>query len=75
MLGNITQMGECNLFLIPIDSDMLTMDLLRAFREYQLLGDQTCVYHAATAIVQLQVGKILQIGYISCDIIDRQFSG
>ena len=54
VVAEFSHIGECHLFLVPLDADLLSMDLPMAFREYQLLGDHTCIYHAANAIMQLQ---------------------
>ena len=61
VVANFSHIGECNLFLVPLDSDLLTMDLPLAFREYQLLGDTTVVYHAANAVMQLQVRRVSDV--------------
>ena len=55
VVAEFAHIGECHLFTVPLDADLLSMDLPLAFREYQLLGDHTCIYHAANAVMQLQV--------------------
>ena len=56
VMGNISMLGECQLFLVPLDSDVLSMEYPSAYRECALLSDHTPVYHAAHAIMQLQAG-------------------
>ena len=53
--GNISVVGEYQLNLVPLDSDIMSMEAPLCYRETELLGDRTSLYDAAHAIMQLQV--------------------
>ena len=53
--GNFALVGECPLFLAPLDSDLLTMSAPFAFRDAVVHGDRTGLFHVAQGIMQLQV--------------------
>lgn len=55
VLGNILSIGEFPLQMVPLDSDLLTMNVPSAFRDVALYGDQTPLHVAARALLQLQV--------------------
>jgi len=47
--------GEFQLHVVPMDSDIMSMEQPQVFRECQLLNDRTALFQAARAIMQLQV--------------------
>ncbi|KAF8069504.1 VPS33 [Scenedesmus sp. PABB004] len=51
--GDITQ-GEYPLDLVPLDDDVLSLELDGAFRECTLDGDPSSLFHTATALLKLQ---------------------
>lgn len=53
--GNVTQLLEWQLHLLPLDKDLLTMDEPSAFRELKAHQDPSCLMRAARAIMQLQM--------------------
>ncbi len=55
MRANFVLIDECPLLLAPLDSDLLTMSAPLAYRDSVLYGDKTYLFHAAQAIMQLQV--------------------
>lgn len=46
--------GEFHLNLVPLDSDVMSMELPLSFKNCNLHGDQTSLFYAAHAIMQLQ---------------------
>ncbi|XP_067014776.2 vacuolar protein sorting-associated protein 33A [Anabrus simplex] len=52
--GNFAGIEEFTCDLFPFDSDLLSMELDSAFKEYYLENDPTCLYQAAQAIMTLQ---------------------
>ena len=55
MRANIQLIGECPLYLAPLDTDLLTMSKPAVFRDCVLHGDPTALYQCAQAVMQLQV--------------------
>lgn len=53
MYGNCV-IGEFHLNLVPLDSDVMSMELPLSFKNCNLHGDQTSLFYAAHAIMQLQ---------------------
>ncbi|KAI5237854.1 Sec1-like protein [Aureobasidium subglaciale] len=53
VLGEVT-VGECPLFLIPLESDLLSLELEDAFSDLYLRKDPTSIFLAATALMRLQ---------------------
>lgn len=53
VLGDV-HIGQFELDLVPIDDDILSMELPQAFREEYLDGDHSVLYYAAQAIMKLQ---------------------
>uniref|UniRef100_A0A383V6D1 Sec1-like protein n=1 Tax=Tetradesmus obliquus TaxID=3088 RepID=A0A383V6D1_TETOB len=51
--GSITQ-GEFGLDLVPLEDDVLSLELDRAFRECTLEGDPSSLFYAASALLKLQ---------------------
>ena len=47
--------GHYNLDLLPIEDDVLSLELNNAFRECFLDGDKTCLFDIANALMKLQV--------------------
>jgi hypothetical protein len=54
VFGTFTLIEEFSCDLFPFDSDLMSMELGSAFREYYLENDPTCLYQAAQAIMTLQ---------------------
>jgi len=46
---------ELPLYLFPLDSDLLSMELPNSFREFFLEGDPTSIHYTAKALTQLQI--------------------
>ncbi|TPX46403.1 hypothetical protein SeMB42_g01870 [Synchytrium endobioticum] len=51
--GDVT-LGEYHLDIIPLDEDLLSLELENSFRELYLDGDPSCIYYTAKAIMKLQ---------------------
>ncbi|KAI8809867.1 vacuolar protein sorting-associated protein 33A [Cladochytrium replicatum] len=51
--GEVT-LGEFHLDLVPLDEDVVSMELDNSFRELYLDGDTSSVYYVAKAIMKLQ---------------------
>ncbi|KNC75931.1 hypothetical protein SARC_11555, partial [Sphaeroforma arctica JP610] len=45
---------ELPMDLVPLDSDLLSMELPNAFSDVELHGDDTPLYYAARSLVKLQ---------------------
>ncbi|KAJ9587643.1 hypothetical protein L9F63_018937, partial [Diploptera punctata] len=54
VFGNFTFIEEFSCDLFPFDSDLMSMELESAFKEYYLESDPTCLYQAAQAIMTVQ---------------------
>lgn len=54
VFGNFALIEEFACDLFPFDSDLMSMELESAFKEYYLENDPTCLYQAAQAIMTLQ---------------------
>lgn len=52
--GNVT-IGEFHLNLVPLDSDVMSMEFPVSFKDCNLHGDHTSLFYAAHAVMQLQV--------------------
>ncbi|XP_033333810.1 vacuolar protein sorting-associated protein 33A [Megalopta genalis] len=63
VFGSFTLIEEFKCDLFPFDSDLLSMELSGAFKEFHLENDPTCLYQVAQAIHGLQriYGKIPKI--------------
>ncbi|KAK6005686.1 hypothetical protein QM012_007328 [Aureobasidium pullulans] len=53
VLGEVT-IGECPLFLIPLESDLLSLELEDAFSDLYLRKDPTSIFLTAKALMRLQ---------------------
>ncbi|KAI4756779.1 Sec1-like protein [Aureobasidium sp. EXF-3400] len=53
VLGEVT-IGECPLFLIPLEPDLLSLELEDAFSDLYLRKDPTSIFLTATALMRLQ---------------------
>eukprot|EP01134_Creolimax_fragrantissima_P005244 CFRG5244T1 len=54
VMGNVN-IQEFPMDLVPLDSDLLSMELPNAFADVALHGDSTPLYYAARSLVKLQV--------------------
>ncbi|XP_015592749.1 vacuolar protein sorting-associated protein 33A [Cephus cinctus] len=63
VFGNFTLIEEFSCDLFPFDSDLVSMELSGAFKEFFLENDPTCLYQVAQAIQSLQrfYGKIPKV--------------
>eukprot|EP00088_Acartia_fossae_P005844 TRINITY_DN12644_c0_g1_i2.p1 TRINITY_DN12644_c0_g1~~TRINITY_DN12644_c0_g1_i2.p1 ORF type:complete len:625 (+),score=133.75 TRINITY_DN12644_c0_g1_i2:46-1875(+) len=52
--GSLT-IYELPIYLYPLDTDLLSMELPDSFKELTLEGDPTCIQYAAKALMQLQM--------------------
>lgn len=48
------KIGEYHLDLIPVDNDLLSMELPHSFREFAIDGDRTSLFYVAKALIKLQ---------------------
>lgn len=48
------KIGEYHLDLIPVDNDVLSMELPTSFREFAVEGDRTSLFYVAKALMKLQ---------------------
>jgi hypothetical protein len=48
------KIGEYHLDLIPVDNDVLSMELPNSFREFAVDGDRTSLFYVAKALMKLQ---------------------
>ncbi|KAJ1819282.1 Vacuolar protein-sorting-associated protein 33 [Coemansia sp. RSA 2675] len=53
VLGDIT-IGEYRMDFIPLESDLLSLELPSTFKELYLDGDFSCIQHVARAVMRLQ---------------------
>ncbi|XP_046670558.1 vacuolar protein sorting-associated protein 33A isoform X1 [Homalodisca vitripennis] len=54
VFGNLTFIEELPCDIFPFDSDLMSMELQYAFKEYQLESDPSALYQAAQAVMTLQ---------------------
>ncbi|XP_072163867.1 vacuolar protein sorting-associated protein 33A-like [Diadema setosum] len=52
--GDLTTVGEYGLDLLPMDSDVLSMESDLAFKECYLQGDPTALFHVAKSLMKVQ---------------------
>ena len=48
------KIGEYHLDFVPFDSDLLSMELTKSFKDISVDGDRTSLYYIAKAIMKLQ---------------------
>ncbi len=53
--GDIIALGEYHLDLIPLDEDVLSMELDSNFREVFVNGDPSSLYYVAKALMKMQL--------------------
>ena len=54
MFASVT-LGEFRMNIVPLDSDVMSMEAPGSFRDVHVFGDRTDLFYAAHAIMQLQV--------------------
>ncbi|CAB0035911.1 unnamed protein product [Trichogramma brassicae] len=54
VFGNFTLIEEFSCDLFPFDSDLVSMELSNAYREFYLDNDPTCLYQVAQALNNMQ---------------------
>ena len=54
VLPSLTSIEELPLLLFPIDTDVLSLELESAFKEFHVENDPTSMYYVAKALVYLQ---------------------
>ncbi|KAL1304008.1 hypothetical protein AAFC00_000449 [Neodothiora populina] len=53
VLGEVT-IAECPLYFIPLEPDLLSLELDESFSDLYLRKDPSCIFHAAKALMLLQ---------------------